>query len=124
VILALSFVFFGLTGGIGAIALSVAIIGLADGFGFGAQKDSFLSLHIISRFPQSKALSLFSFLMKLAAMLGPVVFAFGLSAGKRGILFIGMGFFATALLAILFLRAIEKKHTPVTAKKVKFFKMN
>ena len=108
VILACSFLFFGLTGGFGAIAVSVVMLGLADGFGFGAQKDSFLSLRLISRMPQSKGLSWFSFLMKLAAMLGPIVFALSLGFGNRGILFISILFFVTALLAILCLRSIER----------------
>jgi predicted MFS family arabinose efflux permease len=108
VILACSFLFFGLMGGFGAIATSIVMIGLADSFGFGAQKDSFLSLRLISRMPQSKGLSWFSFLMKLAAMLGPIVFAASLGFGNRGILFISILFFMTALLAILCLRSIEQ----------------
>jgi predicted MFS family arabinose efflux permease len=108
VILAFSFLFFGISGGFGAIAISIVIIGLADGFGTGAQKDSFLSTRLISRMPQSKGLSWYSFLMKLAAMLGPIVFALSLGAGNRGVLFIGILFLASALLAVLCLRRIER----------------
>jgi predicted MFS family arabinose efflux permease len=91
----------GFFGGFGILVVSIIIIGLADGFGFGAQNDYFLSLPFMAKIPPSRALSILSFLKKLAAMLGPIVFAICLHVTKtRGILIIGIAVLAAALMAI------------------------
>ena len=91
----------GIFGGFSILAVSIVIIGLADGFGFGAQNDYFLALPFMSKIPASRALSILSFLKKLAAMLGPIVFALGLNfRGTQGVLMIGILILAMALLAI------------------------
>ncbi|MDR0550924.1 MAG: MFS transporter [Spirochaetaceae bacterium] len=101
VLLAASLLLSGVFGGFGILAFSIVIMGLADGFGFGTQNDFFLALPFMRRIPASRALSILSFLKKLAAALGPVVFALGLNLpGTKGICVIGILILVAALLAV------------------------
>jgi predicted MFS family arabinose efflux permease len=106
IVLASSFLFFGFTGGFAAIAISTVMLALADGFG--GQKDAFLTLRLVSRMPRSRGLSLYSFLMKLMAMLGPLVFELTLSRGSQGMLALGLSFLVMTVFAVLFLRRLER----------------
>jgi predicted MFS family arabinose efflux permease len=101
ILLAAALILSGFFGGFGILAVSIIIMGLADGFGFGAQNDFFLALPFMAKIPSSRALSLVSLLKKLAAILGPIVFALGLNfSGTNGVLVIGIVVLAAALLAI------------------------
>jgi predicted MFS family arabinose efflux permease len=104
-LLAAALVITGIFGGFGAALIAVLIIALGDGFGFGAQNNYFLAIPCMSRLPESRALSILSFLKKLAEMAGPLTFAavMGLSAAARppfGVLLMGVLFAAFALFAL------------------------
>jgi hypothetical protein len=105
VLLSATLILTGIFGGFNVVVVSVLIIGMADGFGFGVQNNYFLSLKYVSSVPHFRALSWLSFLKKFAEMLGPLVFAFVLGFPNRaGILYLGVAFLVFALLAAPFLR--------------------
>ncbi|MDR0409491.1 MAG: MFS transporter [Spirochaetaceae bacterium] len=99
--LAAALILTGLWGKFGIVLLSIAIIGMGDGFGAGVQNNYFLTLPIISRLPSSRSLSWLSFLKKMAAMLGPISFALAMNfPGRTGILVMGILFMLMALFAV------------------------
>jgi MFS family permease len=107
--LAAALIFFGLTGGFGAIVITVVMLGLADGFGFSANKDTFLELRLISRMPAGRGLSWYSFTVKFISMAGPVAFSFCLADGQKGVLTLGAAIALAALLAFFLLKTLERK---------------
>jgi len=107
-VIAAALILTGLGGGIGHILVAMTILGLADSFGFDAQKTAFLKLPLVARLSRSRGLSWYSFLSKLAGVLGPMVFALGISGGNGGIVRMGGFFFLAALGAFLFFRFFSK----------------
>lgn len=102
ILLAGGLVIAGLWGGFLGIAVAMVIIGLADGFGFGAQNEFVLALPFMSGMHPGRAFSLLSFLRKLTGMLGPIVFAAALSfPGGQSIFIIGIIIIVFALLSLV-----------------------
>jgi hypothetical protein len=88
----------GILGGFITVAFTMVIIGLADGFGSGAQNDFFMEMPLLRCLSPGRGFALMSLLTKFAAMLGPLVFALALNLpARQGILYIGA---VIALLAI------------------------
>ncbi|MBE5847117.1 MAG: MFS transporter [Lachnospiraceae bacterium] len=75
----------------------VMLLGLADSFGFAAQNNYFLKFEAMKSLGESVAMSVLSFIKKMAEMLGPIVFGLVIAEGT------GM---AVAMLGIIFLVAI------------------
>jgi len=99
-LLALALILTGLDGSFSTILGAIAIIALADGFGFGAQNTGFLALPAMSRLPASRSLSWLSFFKKMAAMPGPIIFALAMNFPNRiGILSMGLLFLLMVFLA-------------------------
>jgi MFS family permease len=100
VILAGSLILSGLVRDFSIVFLCVICIGMADGFGFGAQNNFFLAMPFVARLSSSRALSWLSFLKKMAEMLGPICFALALGfSNGTGILVMGIAFLIMAALA-------------------------
>ena len=88
---------FGLRGGMLPAMVTMAVIGLADAFGFVAQNNYFLDFKVSRKLGHSRALSCISIIKKLAEMLGPVVFGFLFAfPGTTGVAVLGAVFIAAA----------------------------
>lgn len=86
-------ILFGVTGGFVPAMAAVAVIGLADAFGFVAQNNYFLDLEVSKRMGHSRALSCISIIKKLAEMLGPITFGFLFAfPGTMGVAVLGAVF--------------------------------
>ncbi len=89
---------FGLWGGTAPAMVTMAVIGLADAFGFVAQNNYFLDFRVSQKLGHSKALSCISIIKKLAEMLGPMVFGFlFVFPGTTGVAVLGAVFIAAAV---------------------------
>ncbi len=83
--------------------LGAALLGTADSFGFGVQNNYFLALPSIKRMGASRSLSVLSFIKKMLEMIGPMIFAFAISAGfQQGIMYLSISFAIMAILFMLF----------------------
>lgn len=83
--------------------LGAALLGTADSFGFGVQNNYFLELPSIKRMGAAMSLSLLSFIKKMLEMIGPLVFAFAVSAGfQQGIRYMSVTFAVMTVLFMLF----------------------
>ncbi len=91
------FVLFGLMQNYLMAFTCVLFLGLADSFGFAAQNNYFLKFKAMKSLGESVAMSVLSFIKKMAEMLGPIVFGLVIAEGS------GM---AVAMLGIIFLAAI------------------
>ena len=88
---------FGLWGGMLPAMMAMAVIGIADAFGFVAHNNYFLDFEVSRKLGHSRALSCISIIKKLAEMLGPIVFGFLFAfPGTAGVAMLGGCFLAAA----------------------------
>ncbi|MDR2481501.1 MAG: MFS transporter [Spirochaetaceae bacterium] len=92
-----------------ALVISILVVAFAEAFCLSAQNDFFLSLPFMSKMPSSKAFSLMSLMKKLSAMLGPIIFAFGLSfPNNQGTLIIGICVLTAAIFSVTITSTIKE----------------
>ena len=97
VLIGAGFVLFGIMQNYLMAFTCVLLLGLADSFGFAAQNNYFLKFKAMKKLGDSVAMSVLSFIKKMAEMLGPIVFGLVIAEGS------GM---AVAMLGLIFLGAI------------------
>lgn len=103
VIMGAGFILFGLFDSYALAFVCVLMLGLADSFGFAAQNNYFLKLKSIEKMGDSVAMSVLSFIKKMAEMLGPIVFSLVLAVGSPFAFFtVGIVFVAAVLFYLLF----------------------
>lgn len=90
--------------------LGAALMGTADSFGFGVQNKYFLDMPSIKRMGAAMSLSVLSFVKKMLEMIGPLVFAFAVSAGfQQGIRYMSVTFAVMTVLFMLFSSVSQSK---------------
>ena len=90
--------------------LGAALMGTADSFGFGVQNKYFLDMPSVKRMGAAMSLSVLSFVKKMLEMIGPMVFAFAVSAGfQQGIRYMSITFAVMAVLFMLFSSIAQTK---------------
>lgn len=96
-VLAGSFILFGLLGGFLPAMAAVFLLGCSDSFGFVAQNNYFLKLPLVQKLGESTSLSALSLVKKLLEMLGPITFGLALGGGSYGVLVLGVIFGGAAV---------------------------
>lgn len=102
VVFAGGLILFGIWGGMVPAMLAMAVIGIADAFGFVAQNNYFLDFKVSQKLGHSRALSCISIIKKLAEMLGPLVFGLLFTIpGTAGVAMLGGTFLAAAAMYVV-----------------------
>ena len=90
--------------------LGAALMGTADSFGFGVQNKYFMDMPSVKRMGAAMSLSVLSFVKKMLEMIGPMVFAFAVSAGfQQGIRYMAITFAVMAVVFMLFSSIAQTK---------------
>lgn len=103
ILIAGTFIVFGLFGGFGVGMLAVLVLGIGDSFGFVLQNNYFLNFKILQKMGESASLSMLSFLKKMSEMIGPMTFALFMNGiNTTGIFVLGSVFLVGTLIYLVF----------------------
>lgn len=91
-----------------AVLLSVAVLGLFDGFGTPAASDYYVNIPAVKRMGVSRGLSVLSVVGSVVQTFSPVLYSFILAGGSGGMNAVGLIFLACALLFAVSLKFLPK----------------
>jgi len=101
------------------ILLSVALLGLFDGFGTPASSDYYVNMPAVKKTGVSQGLSVLSVVGSVVQTFSPVLYSVILAAGTSGINILAVAFTVCAVLFLLTLKLDKDKEKSAPKKKVK-----
>ena len=100
------------------VLLSVAVLGLFDGFGTPASSDYYVNMPAVKNVGASQGLSVLSVVGSVVQTFSPVLYSVILAAGISGINILAIAFMACAVLFIMTIK-LDKQNTNAKGKKAK-----